>query len=192
MADKGTIRKKTYKVEFDLKRLSKLVNPRRVVTPKVAKDLVDGIKEESLKLVEVGKSPVKGKGRFKAYAAQRKKGKKKRKKPGLSGLYPETSDIRARYPGKKTRPVNLELRSDKPYLNSLFDYKKISGGVQFFEPKDDFLQMLYTVHNEGARKDIPKRQVVPEDASQDYTASVRKIIKSIYNMRIRDIIKKNG
>jgi hypothetical protein len=228
MAFKGkeTIRTKNALVEINTAKLAKLVDPKRVVNKAVRADLARKIKAESLALVAAGKSPVRGEGRFKAYAAQRNTRKapkprskrsislgrrvkraiaavkkflsnspSRRPKPAgakeLSGFYPEIAALLRKWPQKKTRPVNLALDPKKPYLNSLFDYKPVDGGIKFQEPSDPFLNLLYLTHNEGSHKHVPQRKVVPS-GRDDYVSGIRKIIKNIYSRRIRSIIKGNG
>ena len=163
-------------VTLGFRRLSRLADPKKIANKKTQNKLHQKIVALTLDLVRAGKSPVKRHGRFKAYAAQRKE---------AVGDYPKRVD------GKNIRPVNLILaRAGRPYLEAILQKRNIPGGIAFLEPKEDFFKILFNVHNEGARRDIPQRKVIPT-GGDDYTAAISKAIKDIYLKRIRGIIKSN-
>ena len=163
------------KVKVTLPTLEKLTS-KNVVNQRTADRLGRTIKKESLKLASVGKSPVAGQGRFKAYAAQRKgKG------------YPNIPSIKKMFPGKKVRPVNLFL--DGSYLNALGHRKKGNGIEYGWLNASPFIEKLIEAHNEGKHPDVPKRQVLPTGDGQEFTASIMRLIREVYLDRIRDIIK---
>lgn len=169
----------TVKVKLDS--LRAIADPKKVANQVIQSELGDSIKELSLKMVEVGKSPVKGHGRFERYAAQRE---------DASGNYPEDSETRRRYPLKKTRPVNLEL--DGSYLEAITRWKPAVGGIEYgLINGSELHEKMFESHNEGKRSDIPQRKVVPT-GKDDFTGLIRKKIKDIYLQRIRNIIRSGG
>jgi len=172
------IKTKNAVIELRLDKLETLLAPKKIVTKPVVRDLGRSIKAISLALVKVGKSPVKGFGRFKPYAAQRKR----------KG-YPELPKIRDKYPRKKTRPVNLFL--DGKYLQAITKSRinKTRDGIEYGLIDGTALQQkMFESHNEGKRPDIPQRKVVPT-GGDDFTALIRRKIKNIYLKRVRSIIK---
>lgn len=168
------IRTKNAKITFDLRTLQAVTDIKRLVTNQVAKELGATVRKEVLALVAVGKSPIKGKGRFRAYAAQRK-----------GEGYPEIPRIRRRFPGKKTRPVNLRLNGK--YLKAILKTIKIEGGIAFAE-LDEFNKKLFESHNEGKRSDIPQRKVIPT-GKDTFVPIIIRAINKVYLKRIKRIIK---
>ncbi len=170
------IKGKNFTVTIELDALAKISNVKKIVNSTMANKLGNSILRETKNLVGVGKSPVKGKGRFPAYAKQRK-----------GSGYPDTPDIRRRFPSKKTRPVNLELSGK--FLKAL-GFKKTDGGIDFgwIDPSED-IKKLIDAHNNGLNKNVPQRKVIPNADGEDYTASIRRLIKDIYLQRIRAIIR---
>ena len=174
-----TIRTKSAIIDLRLAKLATLTDPKKITTKAVVADLGRNVKEKSLALVKVGLSPVEGRGRFKGYAVQR----------GGKSNYPEIPGLKKKFPGKKTRPVNLEL--DGEYLDAVTQYKKNreGDGIEFGLLKGSDLQnKMFESHNEGSRNDIPQRKVIPTNGD-DYTPLIRRKIKDIYLNRIRNIIR---
>lgn len=171
------IRTKGAVVTLALTKLAALTNPKKVTNKSVVADLGRNIAEKSLALVRVGKSPVKGEGRFKGYAAQR------------GGGYPEIPGIKKKFPTKKTRPINLFL--DGEYLKAITQFKrnKEGDGIDYGLLSGTVLQQkMFETHNEGMHKDVPQRKVVPTNGD-DFVSLIRRKIKDIYLKRIRSIIR---
>jgi hypothetical protein len=222
------IRTRDAKITLRLATLESILDPKKVVTRAVADELGKKTKKEVLDLVAVGKSPVKGEGRFEAYAAQRGAPKPKRRPPKkakptsrrsrrlskllkrlkkllgrdtprkkrqqverrLSGRYPEIKSLLEKFPNKKTRPVNLKL--DGTYLDEITQHELRDGGIDFGLLGDDiFMQILFNVHNEGERSDIPQRKVIPT-GEDTFVPSILRVIKKVYLKRIRNIINSRG
>ena len=172
------IRTKNIKITLGLKTLERLSKTKNIVDVRFAKTLGGQVKKLSLELVKIGKSPVKGHGRFKRYAVQR----------GKPSNYPETPRIRKRFPSKKTRPVNLFL--DGSYLQAITKSKMNAekNGIIYGLIGGSILhKKMFESHNEGKRKDIPQRKVVPSGKEQ-FTAKIMQRIKGLYLSRIKRII----
>lgn len=173
-----TIRSGKTKIKIDLPSLETLSDKKKLVTTAVKKELERKIRDKSLELVSVGKSPVKGVGRFKAYATQRNDDPRG---------YPNDSNTRSKFPGKKTRPVNLKLSNDMPYLKAIFKAKFTDGGIEIGKPSDKLLAKLFEAHNEGEHDDVPQRKVIPT-GGDTFTESIILAIKNIYLKRIKNVL----
>jgi hypothetical protein len=168
------------RVKISLPTIKKL-EPRKIHNTIFGDKLAKGVKGKVLDLVSVGVSPVKGKGRFKAYAAQRS---------SALGSYPNIPRIREKYPSKKTRPVNLYL--DGSYLEAVTKHTNKSTGIEFgLINASEFNRDLFKTHNEGKNRNVPQRKVIPTKG-EGFVESVNKIIKDIYLQRIRNIIRFGG
>lgn len=173
-----TIKTKNVTTTLDLKTTERLSKLKNIVNKSLAQALGRDIKKLSLELVKIGKSPVKGQGRFKRYAVQR----------GGKSNYPETPTIRNKFPNKKTRPVNLFL--DGSYLKAVTESKinKLKTGIEYgLLDGTDLQEKMFESHNEGKRSDIPQRKVVPT-GKDEFTAKITRRIKDLYLSRIRRII----
>lgn len=169
-----TIKTTLFRIIFDLPTLEVITDRKRIVTNQVSRELGVSVRKEVLALVAVGKSPIKGKGRFRAYAAQRK-----------GQGYPEIPRIKRRFPGKKTRPINLRLNGK--YLRAILKTIKIEGGIAF-EELDEFNKKLFESHNEGKHPDVPQRKVLPT-GKDTFVPIIIRAINKVYLKRIKRIIK---
>lgn len=103
---------------------------------------VDGIKDLAAK----GISPIEGKGRFPAYIK------------ADEGGYPIT--VRKKYPGKKSRPVNLRLSGK--FLDEGLEYKsdvsKLTVDVGFFDEQYEVMEQGHRkgTNGQGKRPTIPQ------------------------------------
>lgn len=137
------------------------------LTQREAKIIGEATVYEMKKMIASGQSPVKGEGRFPAYAAQRK-GK---------GRYPDS--VRKQYPSKRRRPVNLFLSGDYlKYLRWWLPPNKGHVGIGFTgntgkktgipaSIRDKFL-----THNEGQDENVPQRKHLPNAQGDQFARSV--------------------
>lgn len=91
---------------------------------------------------------------------------------------------------KSKKPVNLKL-TGKMLRSMTFKIMKkgIKYGMIGASPK---LDEIFLVHNEGLRKDIPKRHMLPTKKGEKFQSGVQKQIKTIYLKIIKAIIKKTN
>lgn len=164
------------KVRVDLSGIRNSLLSRRAVDNRTKDKVGEFVDRETKKRIAVGKSPVKGVGRFKAYAVQRK-----------GEGYPETSNIKSRFPLKKTRPVNLKL--DGTFLDAI-GFNRTKFGVEYgLQSRRKLLQDMFDAHNNGEHPDVPQRKFVPTGSRDAYTTDIVKGIRDIYNDRVSDIIR---
>ena len=164
------------KVKVDFRALKRnLLNKQTVINNATKKKLGKFVDKETKKRIAVGKSPVMGVGRFKAYAIQR-----------LGKGYPST--VRGKFPGKKNRPVNLSL--DGTFLDNI-GFKPIKTGIEYgLQSNEKLMKDMFETHNDGKHSDVPQRKFIPNKRGDKYTPDILKGIKGIYSKRIKDIIKK--
>lgn len=133
--------------------------------------------------ISKGLSPVLGVGRFERYSEQK------------GGSYP--ASVRGRFPGKKTRPVNLYLNGY--YLSFLtwwFSRKKKHIGIGFSGKRADktsvpkFVMDLFEAHNEGMNRNVPQRRHLPSKQGEEFTKTIQAEYKREFNSVIRRHIKK--
>ena len=167
------------------------------------KDLLGKFVDVSTKeRVARGLSPVRGVGRFPAYAVQRKTAQARHIKKSLSGsrrksinskisnakdsLYPRT--VKDKFPDKKDRPINLYL--DGTFLSNIgYNWTKL--GIEYGLQSDRKLMVdMFQTHNNGTHKDVPQRKFVPVNPKDKYVKAITLGIKEIYSDRIKDIIKR--
>ena len=132
-----------------------------------ANEAGDKIKESMLDFISKGKSPIKGEPRFPAY-----KDKKK-------------------YPGKRkgARPVNLKLTGE--FLDALtHTLKNVPSGyapVIFYKGKYD----KYESGHRYEQNTQPPRPTIPQKAlGEDIAVTITRIVKNIYNARIRELTQR--
>lgn len=112
------------------------------------------MKEDIVKSIERGQSPVEGEKRFEKY----------------SKSY-TTSIKKGRYPGKKIRPVNLKLTGD---LLKSIKSKLTSNGFSIFFSKTVNGKNLAEIHSfEGAGKSKTIRKILPEQ-NEEYKKSIKR------------------
>lgn len=137
-----------------------------------------------------GLSPVKGVGRFEAYAAQRKSEKTTQNINGRRTTvnkkrYPFT--VKHKFPSKQTRPVNLSLNDS--FLNTIsHDASKAQVEIGHIDI-DQHTMDLFKAHNEGLNKNVPKRKYLPNKRGEDFVATIKSMIKSIFSSRIKSVLK---
>lgn len=120
--------------------------------------------------ISKGLSPVQSAGRYKAYAQQRSE---------AVGNYPKGI--------KPKRPVNLKLSG---LMLRKLTWKRTKRGVNYgLHGASQKVQEYFVVHNEGTRKDIPRRKIIPVSDGDKFTPKIRKGIRSLYNIVIKRIIK---
>lgn len=137
--------------------------------------VIKGVKES----VAVGKSSVKGFGRFAAYATQRDKDPK---------AYPIS--VLKEYPGKNVRPVNLKLSGEM--LDAL-KFKVDDGAISIgFADAEGKIKKMFDAHNHGTlvHKNVPMRKFLPTAKGEEFSIALTKAIKDIFIKRISDIIKR--
>jgi hypothetical protein len=134
-----------------------------------------------------GISPVKGFGRFPAYARQRKSDPSK---------YP--APVLGRFPGKKDRPVNLRLDgSFMKHFTWWLDKKKINVGMsgskgRFNDPPTHIIDMFET-HNDGTQAPtVPQRKFLPNKDGEDYKPKITVAIRDEFDKKIKQIIEKSN
>lgn len=131
--------------------------------------------------LDKGISPVKGEGRFEAYAAQRVSGKPKR------SLYPYS--VQNKFPSKQLRPVNLSLNGK---FRSNITFRVTKDGIEFGHINmDDKTKELFEAHNEGKNKNVPQRKYLPNKRGEEFVVTIMNEIKDIVSKRIKNIIKGN-
>lgn len=157
-------------------------------------------------MIAIGLSPVKGFGRFVAYSAQRKANDVKtfaatqaKNKQGFyrklssktaksSSLYPNS--VRSKYPGKQTRPVNLSLEGS--FVETI-NFDASDGKVEVGHiDASQRTRNLFEAHNEGlnTKMQVPQRKYLPNKRGDDFVVSIMRMIKDLYQQRIKQIIKK--
>lgn len=142
---------------------------------KIGRFTVDQIR----KLTSVGKSPVRGVGRFKPYVEQRE--------PDHPNPYPKS--VRKSHPSKKVRPVNLRLNG--AMMKALGFISNKSGVTVGFAKASDLIKKIFDAHNHGTlkAKNVPERKFLPTSRGEEFTPRLTKGIKDIYVLRIKSIIK---
>jgi len=160
------------------------LSPDKILDDATAKLVGETVKDMMLNLISKGISPVRGEGKFKAYAEQRLNDKTK---------YPKS--VKKKFPGKKTRPVNLSLSGE---LLKKFGWWISKGArglgkttwIGFKNPSKRTKDLLET-HNEGRHKDVPKRQILPDfSQNEELAVSINRKIVEIYRKRVESIINK--
>lgn len=163
--------KVTVKVRFAIKQLVDTV-----FDGSTTKQLGNMYLNETKRLVSIGKSPVKGRGRFIRYAIQR-------------------DDAQSNYPEglKDRRPVNLYLSGK---MLSKLTYKrrgknKLAIGLPRGTPRD-ILDRATTHNNGNPTMNIPKRQFIPDRQGERYVIAIEQKRKAILEKRLRAIIRKSN
>jgi len=152
----------------------------RVTQKKVWRIIVNAMADS----ISKGLSPVRGVGRFKAYAEQRDADDKK---------YPKS--IRGKHPNKKTRPVNLNLTGAliKHLTSSSFESGTGSFDISM-ENGSSKIADIAEAHNNGTleSKNVPKRQFIPNNKKDEFTVSIVRLYTAEIEKRINELIKKSN
>lgn len=200
------------KVKISLKNL-KGFTKKEIASRKFQNKLGDRVLDMVKDSIAIGKSPVKGQGRYVAYHAARVHGsalnilkKDKRaagfhKRDGIrdeidrevgrikvaqAKLYPNS--VKDKYPSKKNRPINLWLSGD---LMNALKWRRSLGGVTIgLIRASRKLKAIFRSHNEGIRN--PRRAILPTGQKQQFTALIKRSIKNLYLARIRQMISINN
>jgi len=160
------------------------LHPLKILNFATAKLVGESVKGGVLGMISKGISPVQGRGKFEGYASQRLNDKKK---------YP--ASVKKKYPGKQTRPVNLNLSGE---LLKAFGWwiTKSAGNfslttwVGFKDPSKRTKDLLET-HNEGLHKDVPRRQILPDfSKNEKFARKIHSEMVAIYRKRVESIINK--
>jgi len=158
------------------------LNKEKIVTDSFRKKLGKRVLKDVLDSIAVGKSPVRGQGRFKGYKVDRSAGEP------ASQLYPNT--VKKKFPDKRKRPVNLKLNGD---LLKAFGWKSIKGGIEFgLITTKEKLKKIFEAHNEGTntKKKVPKRQLLPTGPKDKFIITIQRRIRNLYLARIRQLLSK--
>ena len=198
-------------VKLDFKNLDALTKE-KIVNKRFQRGLGEALRKAVLDLVAIGKSPVKGQGRFKAYAADRKaapfrqrasrasklqlsesasrargRAKELSKK---SSLYPNS--VKKKFPRKRKRPVNLELSSK---MLKFINWKRKTGGIKFgliSAPSE--IKDIFESHNDGTneKRNVPRRAVIPSRNGEMFAVSIQQLVRKKYLARIRQLLGRNN
>ncbi len=166
-----------YSISMKLNKLASIVDKRKVMNRGTQKKLGTLVVKEMKRRIAKGLSPVKGEPKYTAYASK-----------GKGKGYPNTPDIKKRFPGKKSRPVNLHLSGK--WLKKLRFRRKIGGITVGWLNPTKLEKALIETHNQGLHPHVPKRKVLPNGPGDDYVASIKRIIKKVVLDRIKSIINK--
>lgn len=150
------------KVKFNTKGIeAKIEKYKRVAKPKVAAML----KEEIIREIEGGRSPVKGQKRFVKYSSSY-----------LNAI------ARGRYSNKRKSPVNLKLTGK--LLGSIFT-KNTKNGIEV-----GFDDPLADIHNnQGAGKSKTVRRMLPTEKGEQFNRSITLRLKEVLTSVARNIFK---
>lgn len=187
-------------VELDLKNLKGLTK-KKIADKAFQRKLGNRVLTDVLGLIAIGKSPVKGQGRYVGYrvdravADLRKKGtaparKQSKRLSEKSSLYPNS--VKKQFPRKQKRPVNLELSGK---MLGFLGWEAKLGGVIFgliSAPKK--IKDIFRAHNEGTnkKKKVPRRALIPVNKGETFTQFIQSRINSLYLARVKQLLKINN
>lgn len=158
------------RVKIRLKQVESLLKEaERTINQKAAKEIAKTIIVEMKELIEDGKSPIAGRGRFPAY-------KDTKKYPGR---------VKKKFPDKKNRPVNLRLSGK--FLSQLKEtispvQKRITIGFS-----SGYGRKLESGHRDGV-KGQPKRPIIPGEGEQ-LAKSIQAVILKLYEQAVRKYLR---
>lgn len=202
MRFKGAIFKSAFK-----RGLTRLLSDRRI-TQGLERVIRDAIKP----MLKSGQSPVRGEGRFVAYAAQRKskeiKDKIKKMKAQGAGrmalkkerdkikrleetLYPLS--VRGKHPNKTVRPVNLWLSGEmqrhfRPRVEKKNDKPLWFVGLSPSAPKK--VKDRWE-GNQGGHPHIPPRLIIPSPKKgEGFVTSIQRAIKRVFADEVKRLLGK--
>ncbi len=196
------------KVKFQ-KLKKDLENLPKAVFLKVNRQVAKNIKEKMLDLIKKGISPIEGAGRFPEYKAvtanrpaknklklakgllRKSKNNKTRIEKKIASLksgikigYPES--VKADFPNKKNRPVNLFLSGK--FLSQL-DAKVVGVDkirIGFFK---SYGQKLESGHRDGVNGQ-PKRPIIPLQNSEEFAKSIVFSTINLVTDAVKEYLKK--
>lgn len=179
------------KVKFNFKIDKKLI-AKNIMGPTTSRKIGTSVVRDLKKFISKGRSPIKRGSRFVAYASQRIKEKRNKRK-----RYPLS--VQDEFPDKRVRPVNLKLSGE--FLKNLTWWRTRLGGLlkigmskstgRRSRPSKKILAMFKT-HNEGTHKDVPQRKFLPTNRGEQLAVTIERNIKKISEKRINDIIRKEN
>ncbi len=197
------------KITFKTPKLDSLTR-KGIITRAFRRKLGARVLKEVKASIAVGKSPVRGQGRYEKYAVDRVSGQARKsaasaKRLGAEGvakserararrlqnrksLYPNS--VQDKFPNKKKRPVNLELSGD---MLKKLKWKPIKAGIKFgLISASKKLKKIFEAHNEGTNtaKNVPRRAIIPSGAGEKFTVSIHRRIRDLFLARIRQVIRR--
>ncbi len=169
-------------VKFDIiNELKLFFNPD--VTRKVGKTTI----KEMKKMITRGVSPIKGRGRFPAYAIQRGTLREKRQGIPPGSGYPDGID------GKNRRPINLTLSGDMLDALSFKEINNKSIDVGFLRgTSQDILDRAKTHQKGDSTRNIPQRRFIPAAEGEDFKITIRRAINKIFENRLSKLIQRSN
>lgn len=183
------------RVTFKFKGLDAMTKA-KIVNRKFQKKLGDRVLKLIKTSIAVGKSPVKGQGRYKAYRADRQaavsrgiaskankagdKGSAKKARAAANAaakqknLYPNS--VLDKFPRKQRRPVNLELSGA---MIKAITFKGLKGGIKVgLIRASKKIKAIFESHNEGTNESrgVPRRAILPTAAGEKFNASITRSV----------------
>lgn len=148
---------------------------------RVGTTVVKGIKESTAR----GRSPVKGHGRFEAYAVQRS---------DAAGNYPVGARSRSGEPiNKSRRPVNLRLEGTMMDAISWQKKGRDSVNIGLSGASDGDLLTIANAHNDGVpEKNIPQRKFIANKPGEQYSLTIQRAIRRVFELRLNNLIRRSN
>lgn len=193
------------KVKVDLRGLKSLTG-RQIMSKKFQKRLGNETVAAIKSTIAMGKSPVKGQGRYEAYKVDRATAPLRRtlressskdrrsqlrrsikKTTNKSQLYPNS--VKNKFPQKQKRPVNLELSGE---MLKAFKWKGTVKGIRVgLINASQRIKKIFEAHNEGTNTDkqVPRRAIIPTKSGDRFTAGIQRKINNLIQKRIKDLLK---
>jgi len=183
---------------------------RKIANRKFQQKLGARVLKDILAAIAIGKSPVRGQGRYKGYRTDRRaesgsrltgkesperrtrqiRGEARKGKKGRKGMfYPDS--VQKQRLGKQRRPVNLKLSGD---MLKQMKFRGIVGGIKIgLLSASKLIKIIFESHNEGLneKNNVPRRAILPTGPGEKFTALIQRRIKSLYLARIRQIISRS-
>lgn len=156
--------------------LSIIKDIRKLTSSKYTDPIAESILDQMKDVISTGLSPIRGFGRFEAYKAQ------SRNRGGKKTGYPY--NVQTKFPGKKVRPVNLELSGDM--LDAL-DYKNVRDGIELSIYKKAEAEKAKT-HQQGTDL-VPQRRFIPSTKGEQFITSITVSIKKMFVEALDKIIR---
>lgn len=189
----------------------KLPKINRIVNDQLVAELRTEIVRDIKALLQAGRSPVRGWGRFEPYkgvagvskiakiarslTGERKVRAKEKLSSSKKSVYPYS--VMDKYPDKKVRPVNLKLSGEmidaievRPGSGKLKSF--LFGGntvlVGIFDKKQ---ALKAETHNEGTQADkVPQRKFLPTGQDETFVVSIHRKILAIIEKRVSYLLKR--
>lgn len=149
---------------------------RKLTSSNYTDPIAENILEQMKDIIATGLSPIRSFGRFEAYKAQ------KRNRGGKKSGYPY--NVQKKFPGKKVRPVNLELSGD---MLEALDYRNIREGIEISIYKKAEAEKAKT-HQQGTDL-VPQRRFIPSTKGEQFITSITVSIKKMFVEALDKIIR---